>query len=55
MAGFIFGLHNNFPFEEILKWATASGAANASMIDVCSAEMEHIESLKEKVIVKKLN
>jgi 1-phosphofructokinase family hexose kinase len=55
MAGFIFGLHNNFPFEEILKWATASGAANASMIDVCSTEMEHIESLKEKVIVKKLN
>jgi 1-phosphofructokinase family hexose kinase len=55
MAGFIYGLHNNLPFEEILKWATASGAANASMFDVCNAEINYIESLKEKVIVKRLN
>ncbi|MCX8056022.1 MAG: 1-phosphofructokinase family hexose kinase [Ignavibacteria bacterium] len=55
MAGFIYALHHNLPFEEILIWATASGAANASMMDVCSAEIELIQSLKEKVIVKKLN
>lgn len=55
MAGFIHGLHNNLPFGEILKLATASGAANASMFEVCSAEISYIEDLKEKVIVKKLN
>lgn len=55
MAGFIYGLHNNLPFEEILKWASASGAANASMFEVCSAEFEYIHSLKEKIKIKKLN
>lgn len=55
MAGFIYGLHNNHPFEEILKWATASGAANASMFEVCAADQSLIEALKDKVRVKKLN
>lgn len=55
MAGFIYGLHHNLPFEEILEWATASGAANASMMKVCSAEFNLVSSLKEKVKVKKLN
>lgn len=55
MAGFIYGLHHNLPFEEILMWATASGAANASMMVVCSAGFNLVSSLKEKVKVKKLN
>jgi 1-phosphofructokinase family hexose kinase len=55
MAGFIYGLHNNLPFEEILKWASASGAANASMLEVCSAEFEFIESLTEKTKIQRLN
>lgn len=55
MAGFIYGLHHNLPFEEILTWATASGAANASMIEVCSSDFEYIQSLIPKVKVKKLN
>jgi len=55
MAGFIYGLHNNLPFEEILRWATASGSANASMLEVCAVEISYIESLKNKVIVKRLN
>lgn len=55
MAGFIYGLHHNLPFDEMLLWATASGAANASMIEVCSSDIKLIETLKEKTIVKKLN
>lgn len=55
MAGFIYGLHHNLPFEEILMWATASGAANASLMEVCSADFDFINSLKAKVKVKKLN
>lgn len=55
MAGFIYGLHHNLPFEEMLSWASACGAANASMMEVCSAEYNYIQSLIEKVKVKKLN
>lgn len=55
MAGFIYGIHENLPFEEILRWATASGAANASMFEVCQADFDYIEKLKEKVIINKLN
>ncbi|MGB9663897.1 MAG: 1-phosphofructokinase family hexose kinase [Ignavibacteria bacterium] len=55
MAGLIYGLHNNLPFEEILKWASASGAANASMFEVCSAEFEYIYSLLKKIKIKRLN
>lgn len=55
MAGLIYGLHENLPFEEILKWATASGAANASMFEVCQADFDYIKKLKEKVIINKLN
>ncbi len=55
MAGLMYGFHENLPFEEMLRWAVASGSANASMFEVCSAEKNHIESIKELVIIKKLN
>lgn len=55
MAGFIYGLHNNLSFEQILKYATAAGAANAEMFDVCSSPLSRIEELTQEVSVIKLN
>lgn len=55
MAGFIYALHNNLPFEEMLRWATACGTANASRFEVCSSNLELIQSFYNKVEIKKLN
>lgn len=55
MAGFIFGLHSNFPFEDILKFATACGSLNASMMEVCRVQRDEIEKHLSLVKVQKLN
>lgn len=55
MAGLIFGLHNNLPFEDILKFATASGSLNAAMMDVCRVQQDEIEKNLSLVKVHKLN
>jgi 1-phosphofructokinase family hexose kinase len=55
MAGFIFGLHYNLPFEEILKFATVCGSLNASMMDVCRLRRDEIEKNLSHVKVQKLN
>lgn len=55
MAGFIFGLHNNLPFEDILRFATACGSLNASMMDVCRVKRDEIENSLTFVKVQKLN
>lgn len=55
MAGFIYALHNNLPFEEMLRWATACGTANASRFEVCSSNPDLVNMFYNKVEVKKLN
>ncbi len=55
MAGFIYALHNNLPFEEMLRWATACGTANASQFEVCSSNLDLVNSFYNKVEIKKLN
>ncbi|MBU2446471.1 MAG: 1-phosphofructokinase family hexose kinase [Bacteroidetes bacterium] len=55
MAGLIFGLHNNLPFEEILKFATVCGSLNASMMEVCRVPQDEIEKNLSLVKVHKLN
>jgi len=55
MAGIIYGLHHNLPFEEILRWATACGAANATKFSVCDNEIRFVEAFLNKVKVEKLN
>lgn len=55
MAGFIYALHNNLPFEEMLRWAAACGTANASQFEVCSSNLDLVNSFYNKVEIKKLN
>ncbi|MBN8546900.1 MAG: 1-phosphofructokinase [Ignavibacteria bacterium] len=59
VAGFVYGLSHDEILTDIIKYATASGAANASMISVCEVEPEIIKSKFNEVIVepvgKKMN
>lgn len=59
VAGFVYGLSHDDILTDIIKYATASGAANASMISVCEVEPEIIKSKFNEVIVepvgKKMN
>ncbi len=55
MAGLIFGLHHNQPFEDILRFATVCGSLNASMMEVCRVPKSAIEDNLSNVKVQKLN
>lgn len=59
VAGFVYGLSHDDILTDIIKYASASGAANASMISVCEVEPEIIKSKFNEVIVepvgKKMN
>lgn len=58
-AGIAFGWHNDLVFEDVLKTASALGAANASDYDVCNVKINDFEDLKTSVIItpigKKMN
>jgi fructose-1-phosphate kinase PfkB-like protein len=45
VAGIAFGWHNNLVFEEQIKFATALGAVNAKMIDVCNVPEDEARKL----------
>ncbi len=49
ITGIVYGLNKGFTFEESLKLATALGALNASVFDVCNVSLESAEKLTEKV------
>ena len=45
VAGIAFGWHNNLVFEEQIKFATALGAVNAKMINVCNVPEDEARKL----------
>ncbi|MBM4175369.1 MAG: 1-phosphofructokinase family hexose kinase [Ignavibacteria bacterium] len=55
MAGLIFGLHHNQPFEDILRFATVCGSLNASMMEVCRVPLDEIMRELNQVQIQKLN
>lgn len=50
-AGVAYGWHNDLIFEDTLKTASALGAANASVFDVCNVKLNGFEELKTSVII----
>ena len=51
VAGIAYGWHNNFVFDEQVKFATALGAVNAQMFDVCNVPIDVARKLVESVEV----
>lgn len=51
VAGITYGWHNNLVFEDQVKLATALGAANAKVLDVCNVSMDEVSKFVESVEV----
>jgi len=51
VAGIAYGWNNNLVFNEQVKFATALGAANAQMFDVCNVPIDKARKLVESVEV----
>jgi tagatose 6-phosphate kinase len=54
VAGIVYGWHNNMKFEHQIKFATALGAVNATMLDVCSVSSGEANKILDSVTVKPL-
>jgi 1-phosphofructokinase family hexose kinase len=49
VAGIAYGWHNNLVFDEQIKFATALGAANAKMFDVCNVPVDEARKFVELI------
>jgi tagatose 6-phosphate kinase len=49
VAGIVYSLHNNLPFEETLLIAASMGALNASRFEVCDVKLSEIESASDEI------
>ena len=54
VAGISYGWHNNMSFEDQLKFATALGVVNATMLDVCNVSLNKANTIFESVIIEPL-
>ena len=51
VAGIAYGWHNNLVFDEQIKFATALGAANAQMFDVCNVPIDEAQKFVKSIEV----
>lgn len=51
VAGTIYGFEKSMVFEDIMKFGSAAGAANAISFETCSSEISHIEKLQTGIEV----
>jgi tagatose 6-phosphate kinase len=49
VAGMIYGFEKAMVFDDIIKFASAAGAVNATSWETCNADIDLIEKFKEKV------
>lgn len=54
VAGIIYGLEKSLIFNDFVKLASAIGAQNASMWDVCRVKMEDIKKLVDEVVITEI-
>jgi fructose-1-phosphate kinase PfkB-like protein len=54
VAGVAYGWHNNFPFEELLFFASALGVVNAAKYDVCNVSIDEAEQVKSRIQIQSI-
>ena len=51
VAGIIYGFEKAMVFDDIIKFASAAGAANATSWETCNADIKLIEQIIQSVAV----
>ncbi|NWF87880.1 MAG: 1-phosphofructokinase [Ignavibacteriaceae bacterium] len=54
VAGIAYGWHNNMPFEEVLRLASALGSCNAAKYEVCNITLEEANRIKAQIEINSL-
>lgn len=54
VAGIIYGLEKSLIFNDFVKLASAIGAQNAAMWDVCKVKMDEIKNLVDEVVITEI-
>lgn len=48
-AGIVYGMENSFVFEDLIRYSTALGMANATMLPTCKVEPEYLNSFLSQI------